>query len=88
MTTIDLTAEAPDSTTMSSPAAVLSTENVHINLNSSSPPPAHMSASSNPAVIEIPKSENPGLRTIELSSGRIREGFGNDHQRRFICIFF
>lgn len=95
MTTIDLTtppaaAAAPDSTTnitSSSSAAVLNTENVHINLNanSASPPPAHMSSSNSPAVIEIPKSDNPGLRTIELSSGRIREGFGRLTAR---CIFF
>lgn len=32
---------------------------------------------SQPAVIDVPPSSNNGLRTIELSSGRVREGFSN-----------
>lgn len=70
--------------------AVLNTESVHISLNNKtnqSMIPAQMTTSA-PAVIEIPTSPaavaaaaaasaNSGLRTIELSTGRVREGFGN-----------
>lgn len=80
----------PDSTTNSVvPAAVLATENVHIAFNNTAAnntPPPQLTTSSSPAVIDIPivpittvssgPGTNPGLRTIELSSGRIREGFG------------
>ena len=34
-----------------------------------------MNKTSQPAVIDVPDS-SPGMRTIELSTGRIREGFG------------
>lgn len=80
--------ENPDS---GSPAAVLTTESVHINLEngtkSTSPPSQikhdNMTNVNQTAVINVnvPKTmdiptTNPGLRTIELSTGTVREGFG------------
>lgn len=79
---------ATQSNTLPAPA-VLTTESVHISLSNKAPQLAsqpQMSTSA-PAVIDIPTSPaaaaataaanaNPGLRTIELSSGRVREGFG------------
>lgn len=74
------------------PAAVLKTETVHVNIDYRLPnSPKHqqqlansnLNKTSQPAVIEIPITTNnssnppaPALRTIELSSGRVREGFG------------
>lgn len=69
--------------------AVLTTESVHISVSNKLPQSSshpQMSTSA-PAVIDIPMSPaaaaataaanaNPGLRTIELSTGRVREGFG------------
>lgn len=44
----------------------------------SSPRPSNdINKTSQPAVIEVPPSSGNGLRTIELSSGRVREGFSN-----------
>lgn len=78
------------STPTSSPsAAVLPTESVHININSSlttsgsTGPAAVPQVTTGPAVIDVPvkptaptPAQAQGLRTIELSSGRVREGFG------------
>lgn len=47
----------------------ISNKNANKVLNSS------MNKTSQPAVIDVPDS-SPGMRTIELSTGRIREGFG------------
>ncbi|KAJ6648295.1 Transmembrane protein [Pseudolycoriella hygida] len=63
------------------PAAVLPTESVHVNINNKtiSHPLSQTSQTSAPAVIDVPiaNNTNPGLRTIELSTGRVREGFAN-----------
>lgn len=71
---------------------MLATESVHINIKdlpSTNQTSSHVpkpTTFSSPAVIEVPTSNvtsfstrtpnEQGLRTIELSSGRIREGFG------------
>lgn len=71
---------------------VLTTESVHINLSSSPLSPTHSAATaqkpanSGIAIIDVPPSKNAstttptnnmqGMRTIELSTGRVREGFG------------
>lgn len=76
----------------SQPPAVLATESVHINIKdlpSSNQTPSHVqkpTTFSSPAIIEVPTTNvtsfstptpnEQGLRTIELSSGRVREGFG------------
>ncbi|XP_055684194.1 transmembrane protein 268 isoform X2 [Lutzomyia longipalpis] len=72
------------------PAAVLTTETVHVNVSTSSSPTRasgqernHQTAKlPSVAVIEVPSSRtttdaNSGMRTIELSTGRVREGFAN-----------
>lgn len=71
----------------SQPAAVLTTESVHVTIDQrttpTSPKPKSNTPTSQPAVINIPNNvvtETPlaasGLRTIELSTGNVREGFG------------
>lgn len=79
--------------------AVLTTESVHISVSNNKMPQSQshpQMSTSAPAVIDIPISSaaaaataaanaNPGLRTIELSTGRVREGFGMT--LHFICIF-
>lgn len=76
----------------SQPPAVLATESVHINIKdlpSTNQTSSHVqkpTTFSSPAVIEVPTTNvtsfstptpnEQGLRTIELSSGRVREGFG------------
>ncbi|XP_037025582.1 transmembrane protein 268 isoform X5 [Bradysia coprophila] len=64
------------------PAAVLTTESVHVNISNKTinhPLSQNSPAAPSPAVIDIPNTSNtnPGLRTIELSTGRVREGFAN-----------
>ncbi|XP_059619366.1 uncharacterized protein LOC132263566 isoform X2 [Phlebotomus argentipes] len=71
------------------PAAVLTTETVHVNVSTSSSPtrssgPAERNHQAGKlpsvAVIDVPSSRTAdaaGMRTIELSTGRIREGFAN-----------
>lgn len=49
-----------------------------------------MNKTSQPAVIDVPDS-SPGMRTIELSTGRIREGFGefiSEASTNRFCNFF
>ncbi|XP_055713299.1 uncharacterized protein LOC129807816 isoform X1 [Phlebotomus papatasi] len=72
------------------PAAVLTTETVHVNVSTSSSPTRSSGPEMNHqsgkqpsvAVIEVPSTRSGGdsgggMRTIELSTGRIREGFAN-----------
>lgn len=63
---------------------MLATNEVHVQIDSpkSVPPRAvTLNKTMQPAVIDVPtqviNNQTGGLRTIELSSGRIREGFSN-----------
>lgn len=69
--------------------AVLATESITVQIESPKPPAPtpratmpSMSKTSQPAVIEVPQDNNhtvgtSGMRTVELSTGRVREGFAN-----------
>jgi len=62
--------------------AVLSTETVQVQIDTPKAPPRSvtpMSKTSQPAVIEIPPTTqtSSAMRTVELSTGRVREGFAN-----------
>lgn len=62
---------------------MLATESVHVTIDNTpktkeSPKKFTSNAGkiSQPAVISVPDSTSPTMRTIELSTGRVQEGFG------------
>ncbi|GAB0097066.1 uncharacterized protein DMENIID0001_126590 [Sergentomyia squamirostris] len=69
----------------SRPTAVLTTETVHVSVTTSSSPTRSTLIENKPpnqttvAVIDVPSTQTTesGMRTIELSTGRVREGFAN-----------